>query len=624
MQTLTYDFETLSNFTCAVFQNVTTHEFQEYVWYGDRNDTEPFLKLICARNEFVSFNGDRFDDQVCQFIYENDEELAALTGDEVAKKVYGFAQELISAGRDQFPPYYRGVRKVRSIDLFKIHHFDNAARSTSLKALQVNMKSPKVLEMPIDHWEFIEPHSVSMILEYCRNDVRTTTDFFHHSDDALRMRQGLRSKYGLDFMAMSDSSIGEEIFVQELCKKTKMRRKELKKLRTYRDSIDLGKCVAPYVKFDTPLFQGVLDHFNDTVLASLNDSFGYTINFQDMEVVYGLGGAHGSIPAGVYVESDSHGILDVDVASMYPNIAIRNGFRPKHLPASFCDIYEEIFETRKTIPKKNPMNGAYKIALNSVYGKSNDINSFLYDPAFTQKICATGQLSISMLMERLDGLVDFISVNTDGVCFRYERSRLDEIRRVCSEWENVTRLSLEETHYKKYVCRDVNNYIAETISGDVKTKGCFLMERGWHQNISSMVVPKALKAHYIDGVDIEEFIESHDVFYDFIIRLRYRGKDFGEQGKFRFEKNVRFYVGKKGKSLVSNKWVSLKGRPAPVLRQFDVAGRRPVHVVNDLVGVSEETLLKNVDREYYVVLAFDIVNMVEPNRTRHGEQLTLL
>jgi DNA polymerase elongation subunit (family B) len=76
-----------------------------------------------------------------------------------------------------------------------------------------------------------------------------------------------------------------------------------------------------------------------------------------------------------------------DVVSYYPNLAIRNGWSPAHLPkAEFCELYEWFFNERKKISKKDVRNYVYKIILNSTYGLSNDANSFLYDPEFTMRI----------------------------------------------------------------------------------------------------------------------------------------------------------------------------------------------------------------------------------------------
>jgi DNA polymerase elongation subunit (family B) len=80
-------------------------------------------------------------------------------------------------------------------------------------------------------------------------------------------------------------------------------------------------------------------------------------------------------------------IVSSDVTSFYPNLAIRNGWSPAHLPKKeFCTLYEWFFDERKKISKKDIRNYVYKIILNSTYGLSNDETCFLYDPEFTMRI----------------------------------------------------------------------------------------------------------------------------------------------------------------------------------------------------------------------------------------------
>ncbi len=76
---------------------------------------------------------------------------------------------------------------------------------------------------------------------------------------------------------------------------------------------------------------------------------------------------HGCIKAGIYDNKDGR-IIDVDVSSFYPNLAIKNKFYASHLGEEFCDIYEEIYLERKKYPKKSPENEGLKLALNGAYG----------------------------------------------------------------------------------------------------------------------------------------------------------------------------------------------------------------------------------------------------------------
>ncbi|MCW4574252.1 hypothetical protein OOJ74_09645, partial [Venenivibrio stagnispumantis] len=67
--------------------------------------------------------------------------------------------------------------------------------------------------------------------------------------------------------------------------------------------------------------------------------------------VFGLGGIHGSIESQSVYSNDEMVIVDLDVASYYPNLAIKNKVYPAHFGIAFCVIYESVYETRKTYAK---------------------------------------------------------------------------------------------------------------------------------------------------------------------------------------------------------------------------------------------------------------------------------
>ena len=108
-------------------------------------------------------------------------------------------------------------------------------------------------------------------------------------------------------------------------------------------------------------------------------------------------------------------ILDLDVTSMYPSIAISQGYYPEHLGPTFVKVYDQLRQQRIGYKKGSPENAMLKLALNGVYGKSNDKFSIFYDPKFTMSITLTGQLALAMLAERLAAIGQIIQANTDGI-----------------------------------------------------------------------------------------------------------------------------------------------------------------------------------------------------------------
>ena len=107
---------------------------------------------------------------------------------------------------------------------------------------------------------------------------------------------------------------------------------------------------------------------------------------------------------------------------MYPSIAISQGYYPEHLGPRFVEVYQQLKDQRLLHKKGTPENDMLKLALNGVYGASNDQFSIFYDPRFTMQITITGQLALAMLAERLSGVARLIQCNTDGITISLHRN----------------------------------------------------------------------------------------------------------------------------------------------------------------------------------------------------------
>ena len=216
-------------------------------------------------------------------------------------------------------------------------------------------------------------------------------------------------------------------------------------------------------------------------------------------------------------------IRDADVSSMYPNIAISNNIYPLHLTKQFCVIYKDVYEQRKGFAKGSAENGVMKLALNGVYGDSNNQFSPFLDPAYTMKVTINGQLSLCLLAEKLleiDGL-KIAQANTDGLTVAMKRSTEDQYKEVCEKWQKQVGLELEYADYSAMWIRDVNNYIAQYTNGKLKNKGAYeYKDLAWHKNTSCLIVPMAAEAFMVHGKDIKEFISEHSEKFDFMLRTK--------------------------------------------------------------------------------------------------------
>jgi hypothetical protein len=625
-ETFCYDIETLANYTLIVFKNIkggtpTLYEFSE-----QQNDTKTLTNwLKTSKHQLVGYNSAAFDDQIIEHIIRNQKDYTLMTGDNVASDIYRFVQEQIITetedGRRQEPPYPRHRIKNKSIDLYKIWHYDNKARSTSLKHLMIAMREPLVLDMPIHHYQTVTPDQYPMIREYCINDVDATVRFYNHSTERITMRELLQQQYGTDLMTKSDSSIGEMIFVKELSTKIGEPYQTLLKGRTPRKVVEISKCIIPQIRFDTPEFQSALNHFNKLIIVEgeKNDEF-FTLEHQNVTLGYGKGGLHGSIKPGIYESDDQYVIGDYDVASYYPSLCVAYNIRPKHFPKQFSQIFDTLKEMRAEHRKGSPLSNAFKLAGNSVFGRFGSEHSSVYDPAALIKVTVNGMLLLSMLIEALGDKVQLIQANTDGITIRHHRDNQQYVNDIMAAWMLETKMVLEHVEYSKMVIRDVNNYIAIKPSGEVKHKGTFEIERDWHKNPSQRIVAIALHEYYVNGADVEDVVRSHKDPYDFFIMSRFRSTDYGTWGGEKQQKTVRFFVSTTGPSFVKH-YIMSKKDGSKVPSTANIVGGNKIMMVNDLRNESVDVSL--IDYDYYIDEVFKVVTAIVPEVTRHGEQLTL-
>lgn len=570
------DYETIINCFVAVFIHYKDDNVKKtFVVNKSQNDFHNFVTFLreCVDKKqwHISYNGLEFDAQISQYVLKNAVALSKLSGEGIAEKLYTYAQDIISRkDRGEFLEFAPYKLSIRQIDLFKMNHWDNRAKSSSLKWVQYAMDWDNVEEMPHHHYQPVtNNHELQKVISYCINDVMSTKQILEHSKEQIKLRQVLTKEYGIDLYSASEPRISKELFLYFLEQKTGIEKAELKRMRTPRTHIVLGDVILPYVQFQTPEFQDMLNYFRKTVITSTKDGFKYSVKYKGVKTDYGLGGIHGAKDAGVYEAKPGWTIMTSDVTSFYPNLAIKNGFAPEHLPKKeFLDLYEWFFEERKKIPKTDPKNYVYKIILNSTYGLTGDENSFLYDPKMTMQITVNGQLQLTMLYEMLSLAIPEgipLMQNTDGLEMMIPTGAVETYMKVCAEWERLTKLSLEHDEYKKMIIRDVNNYIAINKKDKVKCKGAFEWEdlekkkvATFHKNKSFLIIPKAIYAFFVHGILPEDFLANNKDVTDYCAGVKSRGGWYYEerlvqQGNVitnRLQKIVRYYISNNGGKIV--------------------------------------------------------------------------
>lgn len=627
-----YDLESYPNIFSYCGVNSDGTDIKVFEISDRKNETKELLKelrrLVVQKKSLVGFNNVGFDYNLIHYIIEEAKK-AKSKGVELklsARKLYNQTEKIINSYRgDGFGMKVREEEMViPQIDLYLINHFDNKAKSTSLKTLEVNMRSENVEDLPFTVGTKLDDEEKDILIQYNKHDVLQTLKFYNHCVDMIKLRYDLTEKYGFNCLNLNDSKIGGKFFMSKIEKenpnaffvKDEYGRRKMR--QTPRDKIVIKDCLFPYVKFSTPEFKALKSWFEKQVISETNGVFsdieehllydlakycemvvkkvkfktkpndsdvaefkkvhplGWVeeIELKAMEVVkdengnpvkeeyvcektgkvktrnvkvpkksyygcyriaetlnvvfggiradYGVGGIHGAVQ-GHHQSTEDEIIMSFDVASMYPNIAIANNVYPEHLNRSFCKSYQDFYNERKKFAKGTAENLAIKLGLNATYGNSNNKYSPFYDPKYTMSITINGQLSLTMLMEKLVQKfnVKMLMLNTDGLEFIVKREHLDAVNELVSKWEKYVGLQMEGIFYDHMYIRDVNNYIGIYDNGEIKQKGQYVYEGlGWHQNHSALVVPMAVEHEVLGKGSVEDFIKNHNNPYDFLLSTK--------------------------------------------------------------------------------------------------------
>jgi hypothetical protein len=612
--------------------NPDTQQWYEFQVSRNINQLDAFHRFTEEHADYywVGYNNLRFDSQVVEWVLRNHGDWYDLSALEVCAKIAQKAADVIhDANYDVFPEYREEWLTLKQIDLFRVNHYDNKNRRVSLKRLEFEMDLPNIEEMPIHHTKTdMTDEEIQLTVDYCRNDIYATYEFYlvtigqtdhplYKGNNQIELRQDIYNEFGIPCLNYSDSKIGDEMIKKYYCQEKNISYGDLPKKGYFRKQVRAKDCIAHYVDFQTPELQAFLKHVKKQIFT-LTDDFKESLVFMDNTYTFAKGGLHTENKPKIFEADEDNIIVDWDVSSYYPAIIINNGKYPQHLGKEFLRGYKQMFEKRlelKPLAKKDKkiagIVGALKLAVNSVYGKSSDMLSWLYDRQLTMFTTITGELSLLMLIEAYElAGIRVISANTDGVTILVKNASFDTMTAINKWWMDVTQYELERTDYQKIIFSTVNDYLAIKTNGEIKKKGDFLTDFELHKNKSARIVPIALEHYFVNDIPVADTIHNHTNIYDFCLRQK-ASKDFHYEGvangkKTVYNKLIRYYVSNKGEKLLKVKNPECQSNAADV-SQVE-AGEWVMHVCNHL---QPDHPLDNINYAYYIERAERIISKIQ-------------
>lgn len=549
-----WDLETLQIFT-ATFVDRDSDEIRTFVISATKDQRKELFQFLETEVEgLIGYNSIFFDAQIIEYMYR----YPNCTAENIRSYAYVITQD-----NNRRPDVAENNLRHKHLDLFRALSLSVKAKRTSLKWTEYQIDFDNIEDMPSQgegaNWE-------EMVLSYNLNDVLATKALYFKNIHEIELRKTLTKREGINLMNSTEPDMAKKLFAKYLSKAMDISEWDLRSMGTDRNVVKVSDIIFPYIEFKTEKLQQVLEAFKKLELGK-KDKFDFTINWQGIDVVFGLGGLHGS-PNNKIIESDNKYVIkSFDAASYYPHLMFKNNLCPEHLPKEiFLPLYEGFYQERKSIPKKDPRNYILKILLNSSYGLTNDEYSFLRDRLVTLAICINGQLLLSMLFERLTLEIpdtQLIMCNTDGAEVLMPREYEDKYQAICKWWEDLTQIPLEHIEYQKLIIGDVNNYIGLYTDNKTKTKGRFEFENiPLHKNKSHSIIPRAIYNYFIHDIPIEETILNHRNIFDFCAGVRAKKSDIKGASHYELQwidedklasqklsKTVRYYISKKGKYL---------------------------------------------------------------------------
>ena len=283
---------------------------------------------------------------------------------------------------------------------------------------------------------------------------------------------------------------------------------------------------------------------------------GYEKNFVfgGLRYTVGVGGIHSKNDPEIIIPAEDEMLIDIDVASLYPSMLIEYGFYPKHLGPEFLEVYSQIRSERIEAKHNGDKikDSTLKLALNGLSGNLQNEHNFCYSPFAVMQIRINGQLLLLMLAEKLVELgCRIVQANTDGLFVLLKKSIYDKVNIVCREWEQLTKLTLEEDRFEAMYQYAINDYIAvkegyakkkhefrdftavmDPKTGDhikygatnakgetyrnmdeirkdyIKTKGMFITEVLLGKGLSPKIIPEAIIKYFVDGIPVEDTVKG--------------------------------------------------------------------------------------------------------------------
>lgn len=605
---LVYDIEIFPNVFSCTIKNTEKNEVRVYEISCRKNNLKELLKLFKYKGFlFCGYNNIHYDNPIINYLLINENRLLNESYIQICSELFDLSNTIINGNSESWKEY-KYANNFDTLDLLTML-FSKKLR-TGLKEMQVTMKFHNVQEYEGDFNSILPEHKIDEMLAYNLNDVESTEELLNRCKDDIKLRLSIEEEYGIRALSKDGVNLGMEILKVKYLEKTHKTWYQIKDLRSPCDYINLKDIILPFISYETPSLQDFLKEFKEQTVSAGRKAYEKHILIDNLEYSIGVGGIHSVNKSEEIIAKDDEIISDVDVASLYPSLIIQYNFYPPHLGKEFLEVYTQI-KNERIEAKHNGnklKNETLKLSINGLSGNLQNSDSWVYSPETVMKIRINGQLLLLMLAEKLLKIgCKILQINTDGIFVLRKKKDEELFKNACKEWEELTKLELEEDRFERFYQYAVNDYLAikegysESKNKELlKKKGLFIDKVTLGKGMQAMIIPKAINNYLSDGIPVKDTILASRDINDFITYQKV-DRDFSVEYNNQIISRInRYYVSTNSPYLFKCKIINNKR--TGYINMLCASG---VTIVNDLNQIKE--FPNNINYNYYIQEAYKII-----------------
>lgn len=642
-----YDIEVFQNiFHCSV-KNTETNNIYKFEISERKNQLRELVKFfkqvdkyitwgdyyttninIPANVIFCGYNNLHYDNPIINYIIEYEDKLMQYNIPTICSSIFNLSKTITTSSEDNIDAWKHWKYQIW-FDTFDILTmlYSNKLR-VGLKEIQVTMQYPNVQEFVCDWTKPLPLEDFDSMIDYNINDIESTSELLNRCKKDVDLRIAIEDEYGVRVLSKDGVNIGMKILTQKYLEKTGLTWQDIKDLRSPMSVIPLKDVILPFIKYDSPILQRVLDDMKNQIVSPGRKGYENKFVFNNLRYSVGVGGIHSVNSPEIIIPRDDEMLIDIDVASLYPSILIEYEFYPKHLGKEFLEVYKQIKDERIEAKHNGDKvkNETLKLALNGLSGNLQNEHNFCYSPFAVMQIRINGQLLLLMLAEKLTQIgCRIVQANTDGLFVLLKKDVYSKVNSICREWEQLTKLTLEEDRFKAMYQYAINDYFAITEDNKVKEKGMFITAVKLGKGLTPKIIPKAVISFFKDGIPVEDTIKNCTDIRDFLMSEKTGKQWHVEYMNEEQQRTNRFYASTNGGYLW--KWKDTGHKEGEIItytepyvgeRRYKASARQ----YQNMLTASGVTLLNKFDDKpieerkinyrYYIMEAYKIIRDLKP------------